>query len=73
MSSAAILSLLINLAVGVYFALFYPRSLRRRFASHTMPHGFMLLLKVVPPAGWLIIVLTLGYTLFLLLETPQLN
>lgn len=61
MKGGELLSLLINLGVGGYLALFYPRALRRRFAHHPMPRGFALLLKVVPPAGWLIIALTLAY------------
>ena len=67
MSSADIISILINLAVGLYFALLYPRTLGKRFGGRPAPRGFVLLQKVVPPAGWLIIVLTLIYALSLLL------
>lgn len=67
MSSGDLISILINLAVGVYFAIFYPRSLLKRFGGRPAPKGFMLLQKVVPPAGWLIIAITLVYALALLL------
>lgn len=56
-------SVAINLAVGVYFAVFYPRSLRKRFAHGAMPRGFGLLQRVVPPVGGFIIVLTILYAL----------
>jgi hypothetical protein len=55
------LFVLLNLAVGIYFAVIYPRSLKKRFTAHTMPRAFVLLLKVVPPVGYLIIGLTLFY------------
>lgn len=68
MSNADIISILINLAVGLYFAVFYPRSLQKRFGGQPAPRGFQLLQKVVPPAGWLIIVFTVIYALSLLLS-----
>lgn len=66
MSNADLLSVLINLAVGLYFAVFYPRSLQKRFNGPNVPRGFVLLQKVVPPVGWLIIALTLIYAVSLL-------
>lgn len=66
MSSGDILSILINLAVGIYFALFYPRSVRKRFSTQPPPRGFVLLLKVVPAVGYLIIGLTVIYAVALL-------
>ena len=68
MSNADLLSILINLAVGLYFAVIYPRSLAKRFGDRPAPRGFVVLQKVVPPAGWLIIAITLIYALTLLLE-----
>ncbi len=68
MSNADLLSILINLAVGLYFALVYPRSLAKRFGGRAAPRGFVVLQKVVPPAGWLIIAITLIYALTLMLE-----
>lgn len=67
MSIGDSISILINLAVGGYFLYFYPRSIAKRFASHPTPRGFVLLQKVVPPVGGLIIVLTLIYAATLLL------
>ncbi len=69
MSIGDSVSILINLAVGIYFLYFYPRSIGKRFASRPTPRGFVLLQKVVPPVGGLIIVLTLLYAVTLLLGT----
>jgi hypothetical protein len=68
MNNADILSILINLAVGFYFAVIYPRNLRQRFGSQPAPRAFALLQRVVPPAGWLIMLLTLIYAVSLLLD-----
>lgn len=65
------LFVLLNLAVGIYFAVIYPRSLKKRFTAHTMPRAFVLLLKVVPPVGYLIIGLTLFYAVAELLGWVQ--
>ena len=64
MSIGEIISVTINLAVGIYFAIVYPRSLAKRFAQHTTPRAFVFLKKVVPPMGWLIIAITLAYVAF---------
>ena len=61
MSTGELISILINLAVGIYFAVIYPRSVKKRFSSHTMPRAFVMLLKVVPPVGYLIIAMSLIY------------
>ncbi len=66
MSAGELLSILINLAVGVYFAIFYPRSVRKRFSAQNEPRAFTLLLKVVPPAGYLIIAMSLIYAMALM-------
>lgn len=66
MSSGDILSILINLAVGIYFAFIYPRSVRKRFTSQTAPRAFTMLIKVVPMVGYLIIGLTVIYAVALL-------
>jgi hypothetical protein len=68
MSNAEILSILINLAVGLYFAVFYPRTLQKRFGDRPAPRGFVVLQKVVPPTGWLIIALTLVYAVTILVK-----
>ncbi len=60
------ISILINLAVGIYFAYYYPRSVHKRFSSHTMPRAFIMLVKVVPLIGFLIIGLTVIYTVAML-------
>lgn len=71
MSGGELLSILINLAVGIYFAILYPRSVRKRFTSHTMPRAFALLIKVVPAAGYLIIGMSLIYAVALLFGWVQ--
>jgi hypothetical protein len=68
MSNADIISIIINLAVGFYFVVIYPRSLGKRFGDRPAPRAFVLLRKVLPPVGWLIITLTLIYAVSLLLE-----
>lgn len=68
MSSGDLISILINLAVGTYFAIYYPRTLQQRFGGRPAPKGIVLLQKVVPRVGWLIIALTLIYGLTLLLS-----
>lgn len=62
-----LLFVLLNVAVGLYFAVIYPRSLKKRFSAHTMPRAFIMLLKVVPPVGYLIIGLTFFYAVASLL------
>lgn len=68
MSNADLLSITINLAVGLYFALIYPKSLKKRFGDRPAPRAFEFLQKVIPPTGWLIVVLTLIYAVTLLLS-----
>lgn len=66
MNSGTIISILINLAVGIYFAVIYPRSVQKRFSEQSRPRAFTLLLKVVPLVGYLIIAMTLIYSVALL-------
>ncbi|MGM0593687.1 MAG: hypothetical protein ACQETD_04035 [Pseudomonadota bacterium] len=66
MSGGEIFSVVINLAVGLYFAVIYPRSVRKRFSALNRPRAFTLLLKVVPVVGYLIIAMTLIYAVALL-------
>ncbi len=66
MSNGDIVSILINLVVGIYFAVYYPRSVRKRFTDRSTPRAFTLLLKVVPLLGYLIIGMTVIYTVALL-------
>lgn len=67
MSTGEWLSIMINLAVGIYFAVIYPRSVKKRFSAHTMPRAFTLLTKVVPLVGYLIIAMSLIYAVALML------
>lgn len=66
MSTGDIVSILINLAVGTYFAVIYPRSVRKRFTAQTAPRAFTLLLRVVPVVGYMIIGMTIVYAVALL-------
>jgi branched-subunit amino acid transport protein AzlD len=56
MSNGLIFSLVVNIIVGVYFARFYPRSVRKNFPNGQPPPFFALLLKILPPVGVLLIV-----------------
>ena len=71
MSSGEIISILINLAVGIYFAVIYPRSVQKRFSALNRPRAFNVLLKVVPPVGYLIIAMSLIYAAALLFGWVQ--
>lgn len=74
MTNGDTVSILINLAVGIYFAVIYPRSVRKRFSGgQAAPRAFTLLLKVVPVVGYLIIGMTLFYAaaLFTGMVSPQ--
>ena len=53
MSSGELFSLLINIAVGVYFAWYYPRSVRGKLDR--MPRIFSVLNKILPPLGYVLI------------------
>ena len=61
MSGGEWLSAVINLAVGVYLAWFYPRSLRARLGAGRMPPFFVIMLKIMPPFGFLLLAATLLY------------
>ncbi len=68
MSTGDIVSILVNLAVGIYFAFIYPRTVEKRFKAMTqVPRGFVMLRQVIPKVGILIIVLTVLYALSLLM------
>lgn len=59
MSGGVLLSLLINIAVGVYFAWYYPRSVRGKLDR--MPRIFSLFNKILPPVGYLLIAASILY------------
>ena len=61
MSSGVVLSLVLNILVGIYLARFYPRSVRRQFPNTQPPPAFGLLLKILPPFGVLLIVGSIVY------------
>lgn len=68
MSNGDIISIVLNLLVGAYFAFIYPKSVQKRFNSaQQVPRGFVLLRRVIPAVGYVIIVLTLTYAAALLL------
>ncbi len=59
MSSGELFSLLINIAVGVYFAWYYPRSVRGKLDR--MPRIFSVLNKILPPLGYVLIAVSILY------------
>jgi hypothetical protein len=63
-NTGIVLSLVINMLVGAYFVWVYPRSMRKHFRTGTIPPGFAVLLKVLPPFG---VLLMLGSLLYLVL------
>ena len=61
MSTGTIISLAVNILVGIYFAWFYPRSLRRKLGGGQLPPAFAILSHLLPPLGWLLIIGSVGY------------
>lgn len=59
MSGGELFSLLINIAVGIYFAWYYPRSVRGKLDR--MPRIFSLLNKILPPLGYVLIAVSIIY------------
>lgn len=65
MSGGEIVSLLINIAVGGYFAWYYPRSVRGKLDR--MPPIFSTLNRFLPPFGYVLILSALIYAALRLL------
>lgn len=61
MSQGEILSLIINLGVGLYLALYYRRTVQRSFRGNPVPPLFRFLSRVLPPLGILLIGASLLY------------
>ncbi len=61
MSSGELISILINIGVGLYFAYYYPRDLQKRLGAGRIPPLFALLLRILPPIGWALILGSVGY------------
>jgi hypothetical protein len=64
MSNGDLLSLLINLVVGVYFIHFFPKRLKQQMP--TMPPLFALLYRFIPIVGYLLIIASVIYAFLLL-------
>jgi hypothetical protein len=63
-SAGEIISLLVNLGVGLYFAVFYPRQVRRRLGSGPLPPFFAIITPVVRVVGYLVLGGTAIYAAF---------
>lgn len=61
MGGGELLSLLINVGVGAYFAWYYPRSVRGKLDR--MPPIFTVLNRVLPVVGYLLMGLSVVYAL----------
>lgn len=61
MGAGELLSLLINIGVGAYFAWYYPRSVRAKLDR--LPRIFAVLYRVLPVVGYLLITLSVVYAL----------
>lgn len=59
MSSGLLFSVISNLLVAFALIVLFPRYLQKRIPADRRPPAFQLLLKVVPPFGYLIVVVTL--------------
>ncbi len=66
MSTGEWISVAINLAVGLYFIHYFPVSLRRKLPENIRPPFFSLLLKVIPPLGYVLIIATVLYLMIAL-------
>lgn len=60
MSSGLLLSVLSNLLVAFAFIVLFPRYMAKRIPPGRRPPAFQILITVIPPFGYLIIVLTLA-------------
>ena len=67
------LSLLINLLVGWYFAIGYPRQLTRRFRDRSIPPLFLFLRRLLRPLGWILIVSSFVTGIWILNEQALLS
>lgn len=61
MRGGELLSLLINISVGIYFIHYYPRSVRGKLDR--MPRIFSVLNRALPIFGYLLIAATVIYAL----------
>ena len=61
MTPGAIISVVINFAVGIYFIHYFPRSLKRKISTEVMPLFFRIMQTVIPLLGYLLIGATLVY------------
>ena len=59
MSSGEIISIIINITVGIYFAHFYTRSVHKKMGVGKLPPFFSIMIKIMPPLGYLLIIGTL--------------
>lgn len=71
MSTGEVISLMVNLAVGVYFAVFYPRQVRRRLGTGPLPPFFAVITPVVRVVGYLVLAGTAVYAALRLTGVAQ--
>ncbi len=64
MTQGIALSLFINILVGLYFALIYPRSVEKNFRGRTPPPLFALMVRILPPIGWGLVIASVGFGLW---------
>jgi len=70
MNSGEAISLLLNIAVGLYLVLFYPRQVKRQLGARGEPPPlFRFLVPAMRVVGYLIIIGTVGYALYRLSGT----
>ena len=64
MTPATFFSLFVNVAVGIYFARYYPRHVERQFRGGRVPPFFARLAAILRPVGYGLILASAGYALF---------
>lgn len=68
LSAGEWISVLINLAVGLYLAVYYPRKVAKLGPPERIPPAFKWLARVLGPAGYLLMLGTLLYVAYRLLD-----
>lgn len=64
MTTGLLLSLIINIGVGYYFAFVYPNQMRKRFPAVEPPPAFRYLAAVLKPLGLLLIAGSIAYGIY---------
>jgi hypothetical protein len=61
MTTGMAISLVINILVGLYFALLYPKSVEKNFRGRQPPPFFAFMVKILPPFGWGLVIASVAF------------